>query len=82
MTLEAKIKLYTIKVLKNFEDAKFLSESEKEESDRIKLSDEKFLETNDVDYENTQTEIRELRKIDLDYETMEKKIKEMLKFLI
>ncbi len=80
LTLEAKIKLYTIKVLKNFEDAKFLSESEKEESDRIKLSDEKFLETNDVDYENTQTEIRELRKIDLDYETIHSEILENIIF--
>ena len=80
LTLEAKIKLYTIKVLKNFEDAKFLSESEKGEDDRIKLSDEKFLETNDIDYENTQKEIRELQKVDLDYETIHSEILENIIF--
>ena len=78
--MEAKIKLYTIKVLKNFEDAKFLSESEKGEDDRIKLSDEKFLETNDIDYENTQKEIRELQKVDLDYETIHSEILENIIF--
>ena len=80
LTLEAKIKLYTIKVLKNFEDAKFLSESEKGEDDTIKLSDEKFLETNDIDYENTQKEIRELQKVDLDYETIHSEILENIIF--
>ena len=80
LTLEAKIKLYTIKVLKNLEDAKFLSESEKGDIERLKLSDEIFLQTNDIDYENVNTELNALKSIDLDYETIHSEILENIIF--
>ena len=76
LTLETKIKLYTLKVLKNLEDAKYLSKTEKGENGNIKISDEIYLENNDIDYETLNTEISALHSIDLDYETIHSEILE------
>ena len=74
LTLETKIKLYTLKVLKNLEDAKYLSKTEKSENGNIEPSDEIYLENNDIDYETLNTEISALHSIDLDYETIHSEI--------
>ena len=66
LTLETKIILYSIKILKNLEDAKLLSKSENGENERIKLSDESFLQTNDIDLDNVNNEISILKSVDLD----------------
>ena len=79
LTLATKIKLYTIKVIKNFEEAKFLSENENSKFEQIKLSDE-FLQTNDIDYENIKNEINELERLNLDYETIHSEILENIIF--
>ena len=76
LTLETKIKLYTLKVLKNLEDAKYLSKTEKGENGNIKISDEIYLENNDIDYETLNSEISALHSIDLDYETIHSEILE------
>ena len=76
LTLETKIKLYTLKVLKNLEDAKYLSKTERGENGNIKISDEIYLENNDIDYETLNTEISALHSIDLDYETIHSEILE------
>ena len=76
LTLETKIKLYTLKVLKNLEDAKYLSKTEKNENGNIKLTDEIYMENNDIDYETLNTEISALHSIDLDYETIHSEILE------
>ena len=79
LTLATKIKLYTIKVIKNLEEAKFLSENENSKFEQIKLSDE-FLQTNDIDYENIKNEINELERLNLDYETIHSEILENIIF--
>ena len=79
LTLATKIKLYTIKVIKNLEEAKFLSENESSKFEQMKLSDE-FLQTNDIDYENIKNEINELERLNLDYETIHSEILENIIF--
>jgi len=76
LTLEAKIKLYTLKILKNLEDAKYLSKTEKSENDNMKLTDEIYLQNNDIDNEALNTEISALHSINLDYETIHSEILE------
>ena len=71
--------MYTIKVIKNLEEAKFLSENENSKFEQIKLSDE-FLQTNDIDYENIKNEINELERLNLDYETIHSEILENIIF--
>ena len=80
LTLETKIILYSIKILKNLEDAKLLSKSENGENERIKLSDESFLQTNDIDLDNVNNEISILKSVDLDYETIHSEILENIIF--
>ena len=55
LALETKIKIYTMKVIKNFEKAKNLSENENTKFEQIQISEE-FLKTNDIDYENVKNE--------------------------
>lgn len=69
-----------MKVLKNFEDAKFLSKSENGENERFKLSDESFLQTNEIDKDNLNSELSDLKSIDLDYETIHSEILENIIF--
>ena len=60
LTIEAKIKIYTLKVINNLENAKNLSEYEKKnERKREKFSDELDLQTIDLDYETIHSEILE-----------------------
>ena len=79
LALETKIKIYTMKVIKNFEKAKNLSENENTKFEQIQISEE-FLKTNDIDYENVKNEISELQSIDLDYETIHSEILENIIF--
>ena len=60
LTLEAKIKIYTIKVMKNLENAKLLSKTE-ETNNRYgeKFKDELELQSIDLDYDTIHSEILE-----------------------
>ena len=60
LTIEAKIKIYTLKVMKNLENAKSLSQFErKSETNGEKFSDELALQAIDLDYESIHSEILE-----------------------
>jgi hypothetical protein len=61
--------------LRNLEDAKYLSKTENE-NNNSKLTDEIYLQNNDIDYETLNTEISDLHSIDLDYETIHSEILE------
>ena len=61
--------------MRNLEDAKYLSKTESE-NDNSKLTDEIYLQNNDIDYETLNTEISDLHSIDLDYETIHSEILE------
>ena len=58
LTLEAKIKVYTLKVLNNLENAKCLCQKENtNNNEREKFEDELELQTIDLDYDTIHTEI-------------------------
>jgi hypothetical protein len=60
LTIEAKIKLYTIKIMKNLEHAKWLSKNEMTNDNiREKFSDELMLQSIDLDYDTIHSEILE-----------------------
>ena len=61
--------------MRNLEDAKYLSKTENE-NNNSKLTDEIYLQNNDIDYETLNTEISDLHSIDLDYETIHSEILE------
>ena len=58
LTIEAKIKVYTLKVLNNLENAKILCENENiNNNEREKFEDELELQSIDLDYDTIHTEI-------------------------
>ena len=61
--------------MRNLEDAKYLSKTENE-NNNSKLTDEIYLQNNDIDFETLNTEISDLHSIDLDYETIHSEILE------
>ena len=74
LNLETKIKLYTIKVFKNLEDAQFLSKNENVGDERDIISDKSSFQTNDIDYDSLIKEIKDLESLELDYETIHSEI--------
>ena len=69
-----------MKILKNLENAKFLSKNENSENEFKNLSDDIFLKANDIDTETLYSELSNLKANDLDYEIIHQEILENIIF--